>query len=64
MFSIRIIEWPHVGKKAVHSVNCACLLRTFINFCMCPCVSFGFECGIKLQLFLIIAFLFTFHKKI
>ena len=35
MFSIRVTEWLPVWERAVHSVYCACLLRTFMNFCVC-----------------------------
>ena len=33
------------GKRAVHSVNCACLSRALVKFCVCPSFPFGIEGG-------------------
>ena len=45
LFSIKVAERPPVWERAVHSVYCACLSRTFINFCVRSSVPFGFEGG-------------------
>ena len=51
---------PPVWERAVHSVHCACLLRTFIFVCALPlCLASRVGCGILSYKFLINAFLFT-----
>ena len=47
LFSVRVAESLPVWERAVHSVYCACLLRTFMNMCVCAAsFPFGFEGGI------------------
>ena len=60
---IRVAEGPPVWERAVHLVYCACFSRCLSNF-VCVLLSLlvlRVGCGMCLYLFLIIAFLFTFH---
>ena len=47
LFSIRVAEWLPVWERAVHSVNCRCLLWALVKFCMCPSFPFSIEGGIR-----------------
>ena len=46
LFLIRVAECPPVWKRAVHSVNCTCLLWALVEFCVCLSFPFGIEGGI------------------
>ena len=43
LFSIKVVEWPPVWERAVHSVNCAGLSWELVKFCACPSLPFGIE---------------------